>query len=196
MMLAANKIENKPKDVLESLKIVEDNGQSVKKPRKLSKYEERLAECQQELQAVADTESKVLDGIGNFEKAETVDNLENETESMGSESIESETESVEMESTTGSVESMVESPSKMNKRILAIENQVENILKRLAEKDVEGMGTDSSQNKFLEMSSKILKLEKENKALHDENVSLRLENLDINMTNIVYEKDEKKKMVV
>ena len=117
-------------------------------------------------------------------------------QSVGSENIESETESVEMESTTGSVESMVESPEEMHKRILAVENQVENILKRLAEKDVESTGTDSSQNKFLEMSSQISKLEKENKALHDENVSLRLENLEIKMTKIVDEKDEKKKMVV
>ena len=149
-----------------------------------------------ELQAVADTESKVLDGIENFEKAGTVENLENKTESVGSESIESETESVEMESMTDSVESRFESPREMKKRILAIENQVENILKRLAEKDVEGTGTDSSQNNFLEISSKISKLEKENKALHDENVSLRLENLEIKMTKIVCEKDDKKKMVV
>ena len=66
---------------------------------------------------------------------------------------------------------------------------MENILKR---KDVESTGRDSSQSKFLEMSSKISKLEKENKALHDEIVSLRLENLEIKMTKIVYEKDEKK----
>ena len=109
---------------------------------------------------MVDTESKVLDGIENFEKAGTVENLENETESVGGESIESETESVEMESTTDSIESRFESPSEMNKRILAIENQVENILKRLAAKDVEGTGTDSSQNKSLEMPSKISKLEK------------------------------------
>ena len=80
MMMAANKIVNKTKNGLESLKIVEDNGRSVEKPRKLSKDEDRLAECQEELQAVADTESKVLDGNGNFEKAETVENLEDETE--------------------------------------------------------------------------------------------------------------------
>ena len=60
-------------------------------------------------------------------------------------------------------------------------------MKQLAEKDVESMGADSSQNKFLEISSKISKLEKENKALHDVN-SLRLENLEITMTKIVYEK--------
>ena len=68
-----------------------------------------------------------MDGTGNFEKAETVENLENETESVGSGSIESETESVEMERTTVSVESMVESRSEMNKRILTVENQVEKI---------------------------------------------------------------------
>ena len=59
MMLATNKIENKPKNGLESLKIVESTGQSVEKvekERKLSKEEDRLAECRQELQAVADAD--------------------------------------------------------------------------------------------------------------------------------------------
>ena len=46
MMLTTNKIENKPKNGLESLKIVESSVQSVKKmgkERKLSKEEDRLA---------------------------------------------------------------------------------------------------------------------------------------------------------
>ena len=54
---------------------------------------------------MVDTESKVMNGMGNFERAETVENVENGTERVGSENIESETESVEMESTTDSVES-------------------------------------------------------------------------------------------
>ena len=88
---------------------------------------------------------------------------------------------------------MVESRSEMNKCMLAVENQVEKILKRPAEKDVEGTGTDSSQNRFLEMSSKIWKLEKENKALHDENVSLRIDNLEIKMTKIVSKRVKKRR---
>ena len=43
---------------------------------------------------------------------------------------------------------------------------------------MESTGTDSSQNKFLEMSSKYCNWKK-NKALHDENVLLRLETLEI-----------------
>eukprot|EP00112_Aurelia_sp_Birch-Aquarium-sp1_P022963 Seg6662.1 transcript_id=Seg6662.1/GoldUCD/mRNA.D3Y31 product="hypothetical protein" protein_id=Seg6662.1/GoldUCD/D3Y31 len=108
-----------------------------------------------------------------------------------SENVESETESVE--SISDSEENMVESPDEINKRVLAVEKQVEKILKRLAEKDVERTGTDSSQNKKIqEMLARISLLEKENKALHDENVSLRLENLEIKMTKIVNKKDEKK----
>ncbi len=38
----------------------------MEKPRKLSKEEDRLAECQQELQAVADAESKIIDWIDNI----------------------------------------------------------------------------------------------------------------------------------
>eukprot|EP00112_Aurelia_sp_Birch-Aquarium-sp1_P023516 Seg7031.1 transcript_id=Seg7031.1/GoldUCD/mRNA.D3Y31 product="Histone acetyltransferase KAT6A" protein_id=Seg7031.1/GoldUCD/D3Y31 len=197
MMLAENKIENKPKNGLESLKIVENGGQSLEKPRKLSKEEDRLAECQEELQVVADVESKIIDRIENIEKAgnvENIDNVESESESGDSENVESETESVK--SISDSEENMVESPDDINKRVLAVEKQVEKNLKQLAEKDVERTGTDSSQNKKIqEMLAKISLLEKENKALHDENVSLRLENLEIKMTKIVSKKDEKKKMV-
>ena len=52
-----------PKDDLESQKIVKSNRQSVEKPTKLSTYEERLAECLQKLQAMADAESNVMDRI-------------------------------------------------------------------------------------------------------------------------------------
>ena len=65
--------------------------------------------------------------------------------------------------------------------MLAVENQVEKILKWLAEKDMESTGTDSSHQKFLEILSKISQWEKEHKALHDENISLRLRNIDIKM---------------
>lgn len=53
LQIKTNKLENKPNNGLESLKIVESGGQ----PRKLSKEEDRLAECQQELQAVGDAEN-------------------------------------------------------------------------------------------------------------------------------------------
>ena len=43
IMLATNKIENKPKNSVESLKIVESCAQSLKKPRKLSKEEKQKA---------------------------------------------------------------------------------------------------------------------------------------------------------
>ena len=85
MMLATNKIENKATNGLESLKIVDSSFQSVKKvgkERKLSKEEDKQAECRQGLKAVADAESnvmknKVMNGIGNMEKDEPFENTEN-----------------------------------------------------------------------------------------------------------------------
>ena len=84
-----------PKNGLGSLKIVESSSQRVEKPRKLSKEEDRLAECQLELQAVADAESKFMNAVGNTKNGETIENdesVESETESVESENDESETE--------------------------------------------------------------------------------------------------------
>ena len=150
MMFAKNIIKNKPKNGLESLKFVESSGQSVEKvgkERKLSKEEDRLAECQQELQAVADAESKVMknkvmNGIGNMEKDEPFENTENtesETESVDSESTASEGESVE--SISDSVENMLETDEKTRddtkQKIEYIGRQLNYIIERMDKKENE-----------------------------------------------------------
>ena len=105
----------------------------------------KLAECRQELQAVADSEikvmkSKVMNGIGSFEKDEPFENtanIENETESVDSESAASEKE--RMESIADSVENMLETGEQTRddaeQRIENIERKLSDIIKRMDKKE-------------------------------------------------------------
>ncbi len=117
MMLATNKIENKPKNGLESLKIVESSAQSLKKPGNLSKEEDRLSDSSG---SETESEESIPDSVENMVESPEETNME---------------------------ENMVESPEEINTRLLVIEKQVAEILKRIAEKDVKRTSTDSSQKK-------------------------------------------------
>ncbi len=155
MMLATNKIANISKNGPESLKVVESNSESLKKNKKLSVEEDRLAECQQELQAVAEAAS--VDG-------------EVEREDNGGFSEVSDEE-----------DSAFETPNEMEGRMLALEKQVAEIFNRLAEKNDEkaASGPTGNPQKVEELEAKIRYLEKENRDLQEGNISIRLKFLEI-----------------
>ena len=184
-------MKTNPKMVfLNHYKIVESSVQSVKKvrkERKLSKEEDRLAECRQELQAVADAESKVMknkvmNGIGiigkdePFENTENTEHNESKTESMDSGSTASEGKSVE--SISDSVENMLETGEKTRydtkKKIEYIERKLNHIIERMDKKENE---EKNLQNKagYHGLLARIKILENEKRDLSLENAALKKE---------------------
>ena len=196
-MMATGKIENVPtKEGLESLRIDEakvnlhvESQEENGKGRKLSNDEDKIIECRNELQAVAEAEQEKL---VSSEKGKSCDSdMESNSDNDSDMESDSDTESIQ----SGNAELALFSEN-MKERVGILERQILDILNRLDNQDSEKKDARQIIDKdFQEMLAKIWLLEKENRALSDENLALKLENSEIKEIFIksVHENNDKKK---
>ena len=229
-LLAMKQIENVPtKDGLESLKINESKVKlSIKsqledrKGRKLSNDEDRIIQCRNELQTVAETErldipeiSKSCVSIGDTDtdSVQSQADLEEEVnwlhdglddgKKRGSKKDDLQGENDanlkrELAQQSLNMETKTDSAETTKKRLEILKGQISKILNRLDNQDAERWDSRQiRQEDFQEMSAKIRLLERQNKALYDENLELRLENSKINeyfLNKGIYKNDIKSKI--
>ena len=196
-MMATGKLKmSQRKRDLESLRIYEakvnlhvESQEENGKGRMLSNDEDKIIECRNELQAVAEAEQEKL---VSSEKGKSCDSdMESNSDNDSDMESDSDTESIQ----SGNAESALFSEN-MKERVGILERQISDILHRLDNQDSEKKDARQIIYKdFQEMLAKIWLLEKENRAFFDENLALNLENSEIReiFMKSVHENNDKKK---